>query len=157
MKAVHRRLLMVAAFLMVTFVAPLARGGDLPSDLCSLLPTAVVNKTLRETFNGPEKKVAPRPFRNTNEGTDCVYKSGADVVLFRIYIDPSPESAKDLFAKLKQYFGAGSTDMSGMGDEAYVDQNKGLHVRKGKVRFFIDGVRNEQQRKALGDRVVAQL
>jgi len=157
MNTKYRTFWIIAAFLIVSFAAPLARAGDLPSDLCSLLPTAVVNKTLRETFNGPEKKVAPRPFRNTNEGTDCVYKSGADVVLFRIYVDPSPESARDLFAKLKQYFGAGSTDLSGMGDEAYVDQNKGLHVRKGKVRFFIDGVRNDQQKKALGDGVVAQL
>ena len=157
MKVLHRAFWMVAAFLVIAFVTPVAKASDLPSDLCSLLPTAVVNKTLKGTFNGPEKKVAPRPFRNTNEGTDCVYRYEAATLVFRIYVDPSPESAKDLFAKLKLYFGAGSTDVSGMGDEAYIDVNHGLHVRKGKVRFFIDGVRNDQQRKTLGDRIVAQL
>src|SRR5579862_6429330 len=157
MKALHRAFWMVAAFLVIAFVTPAAKASDLPSDLCSLLPTTVVNKTLKGTFNGPEKKVAPRPFRNTVEGTDCVYRYEEATLLFRIYVDPSPESAKDLFAKLKQYFGAGSTDMSDMGDEAYIDANHGLHVRKGKVRFFIDGVRNDQQRKTLGDGIVAQM
>ncbi|MBV8513952.1 MAG: hypothetical protein JO260_01505 [Acidobacteria bacterium] len=129
---------------------------EVPADACSLLPTAVVNKTLNARFTGPEKKFAPAPYRNTAEGTDCVYKFGGEVLLFRIYVDPSPDAAKELFARLKEYFGANSTPAS-IGDEAYVDTNHGLHVRKGKVRFFIDGGRNDQMQKALANGIIAQL
>jgi hypothetical protein len=157
MRTLRRTSWIIAAFFIASLAAPLARAGDLPSDLCSLLPTAVVNKSLKGTFAGPEKKVAPRPFRDTVEGTDCVYRNGGEVLLFRIYVDPSVESAKDLFARLKQYFGAGSTSVTDIGDEAYLDQNHGLHVRKGKVRFFLDGGRTDQQRKDLASGINPQL
>ena len=153
----HRTFWSVAILLVVASVAPLASAADVPADACSLLPIAVVNKTLNATYVGPEKKVAPAPFRNTAQGTDCVYKFGGEVLLFRIYVDPSPDAAKELFAKLKLYFGAGSTPATDIGDEAYVDTNHGLHVRKGKVRFFIDGGRNDQMRKALANGIIAQL
>ena len=157
MNIVHRAFWVIAVLVVVASVAPLASGADVPADACSLLPTAVVNKTLNGTYTGPEKKVAPAPFRNTAQGTDCVYKFGGEVLLFRIYVDPSPDAAKELFARLKQYFGADSTAVSDIGDEAYVDKNHGLHVRKGKVRFFIDGGRNDQQRKAVANGIIAQL
>jgi len=157
MKTLHITFWIVATFLVVVSAAPSATASDLPSDLCSLLPVTVVNKTLKGTYNGPEKKVAPRPFSNTVEGTDCVYKSGGEALLFRIYVDPSPESAKGLFAKLKQYFGSGSTPVADIGDEAYVDKNRGLHVRKDKVRFFIDGSGTDQQRKDLAKGINEQL
>jgi hypothetical protein len=157
MKTRHLTFWIIATFLIVGSAAPLATAADLPGDLCSLLPATVVNKMLKGAYSGPEKKVAPRPFRDTVEGTDCVYKSGAETLLFRIYVDPSPEAAIGLFAKLKQYFGEGSTSVASMGDEAYVDKDHGLHVRKGKVRFFIDGGRTDQQRKDLASGINAQL
>ena len=147
----------VSTFLIVVSAAPSATAGDLPSDLCSLLPVTAVSKTLKGTYTGPEKKVAPRPFTNTVEGTDCTYKSGGETLLFRIYVDPSAPAATDLFAKLKQYFGEGSTAVANIGDEAYVDQDHGLHVRKGKVRFFIDGAGTDQQRKDLAVEIIAQI
>ncbi len=149
MKARHFFFWTIAAFLIVVSAAPLATAADLPSDLCSLLPVTVVNKT--------EKKVAPRPFSNTVEGTDCTYKSGGETLLFRIYVDPSRESSTELFAKLKQYFGAGSTSVAGVGDEAYVDKDRGLHVRKGKVRFFITGGGTDQQRKDFASGINAEI
>ncbi len=157
MKARHFFFWTIAAFLIVVSAAPLATAADLPSDLCSLLPVTVVNKTLKGTYNGPEKKVAPRPFSNTVEGTDCTYKSGGETLLFRIYVDPSRESSTELFAKLKQYFGAGSTSVAGVGDEAYVDKDRGLHVRKGKVRFFITGGGTDQQRKDFASGINAEI
>jgi hypothetical protein len=157
MKILNRAFWVITAFLVVACAAPMSRAADLPGDLCSLLPVTVVSKTLKGTYTGPEKKVAPRPFSNTAEGTDCSYKSGGETLLFRIYVDPSTQAATDLFAKLKQYFGEGSTAVANMGDEAYVDQSHGLHVRKGKVRFFIDGAGTDQQRKDLANGINAQI
>jgi hypothetical protein len=64
------------AVLLIACRNELARAVEPPSDLCSMLPPAVVNKTLGDTYGAPAKTVAPRPFPNTNEGTDCTYKSG---------------------------------------------------------------------------------
>ncbi len=145
------------ALLVVACSAALARAAEPPSDLCSLLPAATVSKTLGSTYASPKKTVAPRPFPNTNQGTDCNYESGGHGLLFRIYVDPSPAASTELFAKLKMYFGAGSTAVSGVGDEAYVDKLKGLHVRKGKVRYFLDGAGTPKQKNDLALSVAAQL
>jgi hypothetical protein len=56
---------------------------------------------------------------------------------FRAYVDPSPFAATDLFAKLSKFYGT-PTPVTGLGDEAYFDQDHALHVRKGKVRFYIN-------------------
>ncbi len=135
----------------------LARAAEPPSDLCSLLPAATVSKVLGETYGSPKKTVAPRPFPNTNQGTDCTYESGRHSLLFRAYVDPSPSASTDLFAKLKMYFGAGSTPVSGVGDEAYLDKTHGLHVRKGKVRYFLDGEGTAKQKNDLALGIAGQL
>ena len=135
----------------------LARAAEPPSDLCSLLPAAAVSKALGGTYGTPKSKVAPRPFPNTNQGTDCIYESGGHSLLFRAYVDPSPSAATELFAKLKMYFGTGSTAVSGVGDEAYLDKTHGLHVRKGKVRFFLDGEGSAKQKNDLALGVAGQL
>jgi len=56
--------------------------------------------------------------------------------LFRAYVDPSPSASADLFDRLARFFGA-TTPVAGLGDKAYFDSDHGLHVRKGRVRFFI--------------------
>jgi len=147
----------VVALLLVACCSELARAAEPPSDLCSLLPAAMVSKTLRYTYDSPTKKVAPRPFRNTNEGTDCVYGSGLRMLLFRVYVDPSASASADLFAKLKSYFAEGSTAVSGVGDEAYLDKERGLHVRKGKVRYFLDGAGTPKQKNDLAVGIAGQL
>ena len=149
-------------FLLIAGSLQLARAVEPPADLCSLLPAAVVSKTLGQTYDPPLKTVAPRPFANTASGTDCNYKSSGKnlsvSVLFRAYVDPSPAAATELFARLKGFFGEGSTPVSGLGDEAYVDAQRGLHVRKGKVRFFISAsAASDKQLKDLASGVVAQL
>lgn len=149
------RFLWVVALLLVCSGEP-ARAAEPPSDLCSLLPSAAVSKILGRSYGSPEKKVAPRPFRNTNEGTDCVY-GGVNGLLFRVYVDPSPSASADLFAKLKGYLGSGSTAVSGVGDEAYLDKEKGLHVRKGKVRYFLDGAGTPKQKSDLAVGIAGQL
>ncbi len=137
--------------------APLASAAEPPSDLCSLLPASVVSKTLGSTYSSPEKTVAPRPFPNTNSGTDCTYKSGSHDLLFRAYVDPSASDSAALFAKLKMYFGSGSKDVSGVGDEGYMDKLHGIHVRKGKVRYYITGPRDEKPVTSLAVEIAKQL
>lgn len=151
------RLSWLVVLLLVAGSSELAGAAEPPSDLCSLLPSATVSKTLGQTYGSPKKSVAPRPFPNTNQGTDCTYESGGHDLLFRAYIDPSPSASAELFAKLKTYFGSGSTPASGIGDEAYFDKLHGLHVRKGKVRYFVDGAGTPKQKTDLAIGIAGQL
>ena len=151
------QLSLAVALLLVVGSGELARAGEPPSDLCSLLPAATVSKTLGSTYSSPKTTVAPRPFPNTNQGTDCTYESGGHSLLFRIYIDPSPSASAELFAKLKNYFGTGSAAVSGIGDEGYLDKMHGLHVRKGKARYFLDGAGTPKQKSDLALAIAGQL
>lgn len=140
MAYLNKLLLMAATFVVTTGVLPSARATEPPADLCALLPATELSKTLGLAYDPPEKSIAPRPFPNTAEGTDCMYKRSKDArerkLMFRVYVDPSPSAAADLFARLGKFFGPPTT-VSGVGDQAYFDKNHGLHVLKGKVRFYI--------------------
>jgi hypothetical protein len=151
-----RKLSLIAAtFLVTTCAVHSARASEPPADLCSLLPAAEVSKVLGQAYAAPEKSVAPRPFANTNTGTDCNYlsKSGSKL-WFRAYVDPSPSAATELFARLSQFYGP-PTPVKGLGDEAYFDSQHALHVRKGKVRFYINlsplGTFNPAREKQITD------
>jgi hypothetical protein len=157
--------LIAATFLVATCAVHSARATEPPADLCSLLPTAVVSKTFGKAYEAPEKSVAPRPFANAAEGTDCNYlsKGAGSKLWFRAYVDPSASAAADLFAQLSKYYGP-PTAVTGLGDEAYFDKANALHVRKGKVRFYINlSPMNtftpaiEKQLKDLGSWVVGRL
>jgi hypothetical protein len=137
-----------AAFLLVTCWVELATAAEPPADLCSLLPAAVVNKTLGQTYDSPLKTVAPRPYANTAEGTDCTYQSKSGNLLFRVYVDPSPAAAAELFARLKSFFGRGSTPVAGVGDEAFrrsawtacpQRQSSVFYLREGSQRQAVKG------------------
>ena len=151
------RLSLVVTLLLIACSGKLARATEPPSDLCSLLPAAVLSKAMGQTYAAPASTVAPRPFPNTNQGTDCLYKSGEHSFLFRAYVDPSPSASTDLFAKLKGYFGTGSKAVSGVGDDAYLDKLGDLHVRKGKVRYFLSGARDSKKLNDLASGIAAQL
>ncbi|HWW19799.1 MAG TPA: hypothetical protein VNZ06_03255 [Steroidobacteraceae bacterium] len=120
------------------FAGQRARATDTPKDPCSLLSPAQMRGTLGDQYGAPEKSVAPRPFANTVQGTDCHYQSsrGQDQVLFRVYFDASVAQATDLHTRLKMFFGKNSTPEN-IGDEAYLDSNDAIHVRKGNVRYFL--------------------
>jgi hypothetical protein len=127
-----------------------------PADPCSVLTAADVSKALGQNFGAPTESVAPRPYANTVQGTDCHYKVGSSELLFRIYFDPSPGDATNLFAKLKMFYSP-PTPVSGVGDEAYLDPRHGLHVRKGNVRYFLSGPEDEKKVTALGMVVAGKL
>jgi hypothetical protein len=136
--AYSRNLSLIAAtFVLTTCAVHSARATELPDDLCSLLPAAEVSKTLGRAYESPQKSVAPRPYANTAEGTDCNYLAKGSKLWFRAYVDPSPSAAADLFARLGKFYSP-QTPVPGLGDEAYFDPAHALHVRKGKVRFYIN-------------------
>jgi hypothetical protein len=153
---------LAAAFLLATCAVQPAKAAEPPADLCSLLPATEVSKVLGQTYNPPQKTVAPRPFANTAEGTDCNYSAKGSKLWFRAYVDPSPSAATDLFARLHRYYGTATT-VTGVGDEAYFDKDHAIHVRKGKVRYYLNldhmssPETGEKQLKDLASRVAAQL
>jgi hypothetical protein len=136
--AYSRNLSLIAAtFVLTTCAVHSARATEPPDDLCSLLPAAEVSKTLGRAYESPQKSVAPRPYANTAEGTDCNYLAKGSKLWFRAHVDPSPSAAADLFARLGKFYSP-QTPVPGLGDEAYFDPAHALHVRKGKVRFYIN-------------------
>lgn len=156
---------LLAATILVSCLASLARAADAPADPCSLLPTAQVSTALGKTYGAAQKSIAPRPYQNTVMGTDCNYSpNGAGkALLFRVYFDHSPGEATDLFAKLKMFYSP-PTPVTGIGDEAYFDPRHGLHVRKGNVRYFLNlgneddfTAANQKQLTDLAGQVAAQL
>ena len=160
-----KKLSLIAATLFVTVGTVPAWATEPPADLCSLLPAPDVSKILGKSYAAPEKSEAPRPYAGTNTGTDCNYnsKSGAKSKLwFRAYVDPSPAAATELFARLSAFYGP-PTPVKGLGDEAYFDSRHALHVRKGKVRFYINldplgsAPTAEKQIKELAGQVIARL
>jgi len=162
MAHLRNRLLMAAALLVSACAVQLASAVEPPADLCSLLPAAEVSKTLGKTYDSPEKSAAPRPYANTATGTDCNYPAKGSKLWFRGYVDPSPSAATELFAKLGKFYSP-QTPVSGLGDEAYFDPQHALHVRKGKVRFYLNldpvdsAATVEKELKELAGRVVARL
>lgn len=147
---------LAAALIVGLSASPAALAANAPSDPCSLLPAGEVAKAVGRAFDAPEKSVAPRPFRDTVQGTDCYYHAdGGRVSLqFRVYFDPSPSSSAELFKRLQMFFGSG-TPVAGVADEAYFDKKHGLHARKGNVRFYMSldgaGIAPAPREKLLGN------
>jgi hypothetical protein len=152
--------LVAATFLATTCAVPSARAAEPPADLCTLLPAAEVSKALGRTYDAPHKSVAPRPYANTAEGTDCNYVAQGSKLWFRAYVDPSPSASTDLFAKLSKFYRP-ATPVPGIGDEAYFDPQHAIHVRQGKVRFYLHldpvDAQTEKQMKDLATRAAARL
>jgi hypothetical protein len=143
MKSLVKPMLPAAALFAACLFAASARAATEPPDPCSLLTPAQLAGVLRATYTGPSKSEAPRPYPNSGPGTDCRYK-GRNDLMFRIYFDGSAGDATALFAKVKPFF-APNTEASGIGDEAYFDNEGALHVRKGNVRFYLNAGTNKLQ------------
>src|SRR5579872_3810953 len=88
-------------------VSGVALAKDPPADLCSLLTTAQLEKTLAVRFAAPEKTVAPAPFMNIPPGAQCEYKAegrSSVKVSFIAYADPSAAVAKQTFDRLSMWY-----------------------------------------------------
>ncbi|MGA9585194.1 MAG: hypothetical protein WBQ95_07690 [Terracidiphilus sp.] len=148
--------LLIVGLLGVGWAVSSARAATAPADPCSLLSAAQVSSAAGTTYSAPQKSVAPRPYANTVQGTDCTYSGAGGSLLFRIYFDPSTGAATDLFAKLKMYYSP-PTPVPGLGDEAYFDPRHGIHVRKENVRFFLSAGSDEKLLTKLATQVAGQL
>jgi hypothetical protein len=146
----------LTAGLLFAATAVAAHAATAPADPCTLLSAAEVSRALSGSYSPPEESVAPRPFANTVQGKDCHYRSMSGELLFRIYFDPSPDEATKLFAQLKMFYGPPQA-VSGLGDEAYFDSRHGLHVRKGNVRFFLQGSGSDERLTDLAHTVAGKL
>ena len=112
------------------------------------------------------RTTAPAAFRGSPTGTDCTYRTGKGrprELLFRIYVDDSPAVAKETFKKLSAYYGP-NTAVTGNWDIAYLDARHGIHVQKGKMRYYLnldpigtDTTKAEKQLKDLAAWVADQL
>jgi hypothetical protein len=151
-----KSLMLAAGMVAAACVVPVAHATTAPPDPCSLLTAAQVSKAMGSTYGAPAKSVAPRPFANTVQGTDCTYSGSGGDVLFRIYFDPSAAAATDLFARLKMFYSP-PRPVPGVGDDTYFDPRHGIHIRKGNVRFFLSGGDNERALTDLATQVAAQL
>ncbi len=149
----------LALFLLV-FYPNLAAAKDLPSDVCSLLTTQQLQKTLGQTFGAAQKTTAPPAYMGQSAGTNCRYSdsSGRHEVVLIVYVDHSPEEAKQTFDKLSAWYPAASKP-SGIGDSAYIDKSHAIHVLKGSVRYFINAgsSASDAQVQALANTVASQL
>ncbi|MGH9574201.1 MAG: hypothetical protein ACRD40_11810 [Candidatus Acidiferrales bacterium] len=129
-------LVLLATLFPVCFSAKAAPGNAIPSDVCSLLTVVQLKKTLGKTFDAPQKSVFPAVYMGQADGTQCNYHAGSTGVSFIFYSDHSASEAKQTFNSLTGMFPAKSKP-SGIGDQAYLDNDHALHVLKANYRFFI--------------------
>jgi hypothetical protein len=83
--------------------------------------------------------------------------------VFIEYIDASSAEARDAFERLSKWFPP-TSQPSGVGDSAYIDDNLAIHVLKGRIRYYINIIpfgtassRKAQQLRDLADWVAGQL
>ncbi len=75
--------LLAAGLLAVACTIPAAKAATAPADPCSLLSAAHVSSAMGATYGAPQKSVAPRPYANTVQGTDCTYSGGGEKSLIQ--------------------------------------------------------------------------
>jgi hypothetical protein len=131
---------------------------DIPSDVCTMLSGDQLAKVLKQPYHSTTKRSAPAVFRGSPTGTDCTYQATnapSRVLLFRIYVESSPDAAKQSFDRFRPYSGP-STTVAGNWDSAYIDPEHAIHVQKGKVRYYLalDPVRAD---KALAEKRLQDL
>jgi hypothetical protein len=126
---------------------------------CALLPASQIEKVLGQPFNAPAESKFPPAFGDKPWGSNCQYssKTGRTTVVFIVYVDASPQEAKQTFDRLLMWFPATSKP-SGIGDSAYIDRDGAIHVLKDKVRYFLSiDPKNEGQLKNLAAALAERL
>lgn len=112
----------------------------LPTDPCSLLTDTALQQAVGEPFGPPQSQVANSGGATVVTAANCTYtsQSGSGTVTFIIFQDPSTSVAKNQFDNFKLSFPAAANgQISGLGDDAYIDTSDAVHVLKGDIRFYI--------------------
>jgi hypothetical protein len=142
------------------------KAKDAPADPCSLLTPAQLAKVHDQPFGPAKSTTAPAAVQDHVTGIDCNYdsSSGSPLRLFlRIYFDPSVAVAKDTFNALCKFYGP-NKPVTGNWDSAYFDSRHGIHVQKGRARYYLgltpvgaDIAKTEKQLTDLATAVAGQL
>ncbi|MGB8475791.1 MAG: hypothetical protein WCE61_17055 [Candidatus Acidiferrum sp.] len=158
-------MVIAVAIFLLAFGASAAGAKGLPADVCTLLSSAQLQKTLGQAFGPAVEATAPAAYRGQSSGKNCTYTALKDrdlEVTLIFYVDKSPSEAKETFQKLSMWFPPKSRP-SGIGDSAYLDSNHAVHVLKGSDRYFISiGSRasaavREKQEQELAIAVAAEI
>jgi hypothetical protein len=151
-------LMMGALLLLAGGSAQIACAAPAP-DPCSLLTPAQIQQVVGQPFGAPSVAQAPPAYGKQPWGSHCHYSSqkGPDVsVDFIVYVEASSSDAKQTFDKLAMWFRPKSKPA--IGDSAYIDGQGAIHVRKGKVRYYISlEPQNEKQMKDLAASVAGRI
>jgi hypothetical protein len=109
-----------------------------PSNVCGLLSTSELQTVTGVSWSAPSMLGFPDGVPEL-VAEDCKYTANdGSGMVFIIYADPSVTDAVTNFANFKKEFGdQNDVNLSGQGDEAYIDSNNAIHVRKANVRFYI--------------------
>jgi hypothetical protein len=136
------------------------------TDTCDLLTADQLEQILGQPFEAPDRSIAPAAFAGEGAGTQCNYKMKSDhsrQVVFIEYIDASSVEARDAFERLSKWFPPTSQPF-GVGDSAYMDDNRAIHVLQGRIRYYINIIpfgtassEKTQQLRDLADWVAGQL
>jgi hypothetical protein len=81
------------AFLLLVFNASASAAKEPPSDICALLSSQKLQKTLGQPFGAAKKTTAPAAYSGQPSGTNCHYndqKGGTQEVILIVYVDRSP-------------------------------------------------------------------
>ncbi len=113
---------------------------NLPADPCSLISLAALKQAVNDDFNAPTRTVADAGGVPVVSGTQCVFDTGyGDGVIFIVFQDDTDADAQSQFAHFKQFFPpAANGQLSGIGDEVYIDSQHSLHGRKDNIRYYIE-------------------
>lgn len=147
------RLAVIAAALLIVGTGSVQIAYATPEGPgCSMLAPAQIQKVTGQPFGAASIATATPAFAGQSAGSNCTYtaQSGGHVTVnFIIYMNASPSEARQTFDKLRIWYPAKSSP-SGIGDSAYIDSGGGIHVLKGRVRYFIYlSPKNEKQEEDL--------
>ena len=128
-----------------------------PPDTCSLLTPGQLERVLGQPFELSDRSLAPASHPGQPPGRECDYtaqKGATRKVVFIAFVDASAAQARETYDKLTSWL-ATKSRLSGLWDEAYLDDNHAIHVLKGKVRYYISivpfGAVTSEKEKQLRD------
>lgn len=144
---------------LTALAAPSLAFAAPPTDGCSMLTPAQIEKVLGQPFGVPTETKAPPAYGGQPWGSHCEYSSQKTTrahVIFIAYVDASDSDAKQTFEKLSAWYSPNSKVL--VGDEAYLDRQHAIHVLKGKVRYYVSiSPDNEKQTIGLATAIAGRI
>jgi hypothetical protein len=137
------------------------------ADPCHWLTPGTLLSTIGHHFDTAVGSPAVAAYPGDPTGMDCVFGSESAFSVHLIgYVHPAAAQASESFEKIAGLLAQANairpqrhmyTKVPGVGNDAYLDQDTGLHVLTGRVRFMVDvhGIPNKQgSERALASHVM---